>query len=53
MPSWKVTNRASITNRPAWTVGGLGPSAGPGTWATRAIQINANGQGPFRFKHLY
>ena len=26
------------------------PSVGPGTWATRAIQINANGQGPFRFR---
>ena len=50
MPSWKVTNRASITNRPAWTVGGLGPSVGPGAWATRAIQVNANGQGPFRFR---
>ena len=50
MPSWKVSHRASMTNRPAWTTGGLGPSVGPGTWATRAIQINANGQGPFRFR---
>ena len=50
MPSWKVTNRASITNQPAWTVGGLGPTVGKGPFASNAIQINANGQGPFRFR---
>ena len=50
MPSWKVTNRASITNQPAWTVGGLVPTVGKGQFASNAIQINANGQGPFRFR---
>jgi hypothetical protein len=50
MPNWKVTNRASITNQPAWTVGGLGPTVGKGPFASNAIQINANGQGPFRFR---
>ena len=50
MPSWKLTNRASITNQPAWTVGGLGPTVGKGPFIVRAIQINANGQGPFRFR---
>ena len=50
MPSWKVNRVASITNRPAWTVGGLGPTVGKGPFASNAIQINANGQGPFRFR---
>ena len=50
MPSWKVTNRASISNQPAWTVGGLGPTVGKGPFASNAIQINANGQGLFRFR---
>ena len=50
MPSWKVNRVASITNQPAWTVGGLGPTVGKGPFASKAIQINANGQGPFRFR---
>ena len=50
MPSWKVTNRASITNQPAWAVGGLVPNVGKGQFASNAIKINANGQGPFRFR---
>ena len=50
MPSWKVNRVASITNQPAWTVGGLGPTVGKGPFASNAIQINANGQGPFRFR---
>ena len=50
MPSWKVNRVASITNQPAWTVGGLGPTIGKGPFASNAIQINANGQGPFRFR---
>ena len=50
MPSWKVTNRASITNQPAWIVGGLGPTIGKGQFASNAIKINANGQGQFRFR---
>ena len=50
MPSWKVNRVASITNQPDWTVGGLGPTVGKGPFASNAIQINANGQGPFRFR---
>lgn len=50
MPSWKVSNRSSLTNRPAWNVGAPGPSVGVTSAGARAIQRNANGQGEFRFR---
>ena len=46
MPSWKVSNKASITNQPAWMIGGSASRLGRPPSAIRAIQIRANGQGP-------
>ena len=42
--SWKTTKTASITNRPAWMVGGSGLSVGQSPAIKRWIQIQADGR---------
>ena len=44
--SKKMTHTASITNQPAWMIGGSASRLGKPPSAIRAIQIRANGQGP-------
>ena len=41
-----MTHTASITNQPAWMIGGSASRLGKPPSAIRAIQIRANGQGP-------
>jgi len=48
--SWKINHTQSITNRPAWIVGSIASTTGRPPSATRAILINSNGQGKFKYR---